>query len=261
MLSAPTDSPDLPYAAHSPLARTSASVVVVTHESDLQHLREQTTALAATLGGLVDDDLTHPSLCRGWTRAHVVAHLARNADGIGNLVRQVHGSDVTMYVSNEARNADIEAGATRPARDNLADALRVGDQVVVDLATITPADAEVTVQRLPGVEFGTAGQLAGRRLREVVYHHVDLDAGFSFADVPTDLLRIFLDLEVARLRRDDRSPGLVLRSTEGDRWTVGDGSHEVTGPRAGLLTWVARGIPDLLDPQRNPNPPQLPEGP
>ena len=42
-------------------------------------------AVAAALTRLTDDELREPSALPCWTRAHVVAHLARNADALFNL--------------------------------------------------------------------------------------------------------------------------------------------------------------------------------
>src|SRR3954447_4566989 len=42
-------------------------------------------AVALAMEQLTDDDLRKPSRLPGWTRAHVVAHLARNADALINL--------------------------------------------------------------------------------------------------------------------------------------------------------------------------------
>ena len=92
---------------------------------------------------------------------------------------------------------------------------------------------------------------------EVVYHHVDLDAGPAFGDLPDDLVAAFLADEITRLRGAPHVPGLTIRTTEGDAWAVGDGSADVTGTRAGVLAWLARGIPDGID---QDNPPTLPEG-
>ena len=61
------------------------------------------------------DDARAASLCEGWTRGHVLTHVARNADGLAALVRSaVDGTGETMYASPEQRDADIEAGADRP---------------------------------------------------------------------------------------------------------------------------------------------------
>ena len=95
------------------------------------------------------------------------------------------------------------------------------------------------------------------RLREVVFHHVDLDAGFAFADVDPELLRLLLDEEVRRLRACDPAPDVTLRTPEGDEWTVGEGTASVTGDRAALLGWLGRGLTAGVtgDPL-----PRLPEG-
>jgi maleylpyruvate isomerase len=81
------------------------------------------------------------------------------------------------------------------------------------------------------------------RLREVVYHHVDLDAGFTFGDIDPDLQARFIEDAVARLGLAHHPVGLELRSDEGDTWRVGDGSARVFGSRGGLLLWLARRIP------------------
>ena len=82
------------------------------------------------------------------------------------------------------------------------------------------------------------------RLREVVFHHVDLDAGFGFADIEPDLQRLFLEEEVRGCARPSDAPDATLRTPEGDEWTVGAGTASVTGSRAALLGWLARGLTD-----------------
>ena len=107
------------------------------------------------------------------------------------------------------------------------------------------------------MRFIPARHLPFMRLREVVYHHVDLDAGFGFRDVEPDLLLVLLDDEVKRLRRCDPPPDLTLRTTEGEQWSVGLGTAQVSGDRAAVLGWLARGLTEGVagDPL-----PQLPEG-
>ncbi|MBE3074223.1 MAG: hypothetical protein IMZ75_04645 [Actinobacteria bacterium] len=36
-------------------------------------------------------------------------------------------------------------------------------------------------------------------------------------------------------------PDILLRSNDGDTWSIGDGSQEVAGNSAALLLWLARG--------------------
>ena len=66
-----------------------------------------------------DGRSTRASGLPGWTRRHVAAHLAANADAVGNLVHwAATGERTPMYSSPEQRAADIERGST-PHGDEL----------------------------------------------------------------------------------------------------------------------------------------------
>ena len=80
----------------------------------------------------------------------------------------------------------------------------------------------------------------------MAYHHVDLDAGFGFADLPPDLTSALLADEVAGLRRHPQAPALTLHTTTGEEFTVGAGTAYVTGTPAALLGWLARGLTEGL---------------
>ena len=84
------------------------------HLSDnLALLARETSLLMRTAAALDDDTIRVASLCEGWTRAHVLSHIARNADALGNLVSwAVTGTPRAMYDSPDDRDADIEAGST-----------------------------------------------------------------------------------------------------------------------------------------------------
>lgn len=222
----------------------------------LEALDRQTARLEATTERL--DDVAAPSLCEGWSRGHVLTHLARNAEGIAALVRAaVDDSGETMYASAEARDADIDAGAGRPVEEQARDVRDTAAAVGAELRRLRPEHGETRLERVPGVRFIPARHLPFMRLREVVYHHVDLDAGFGFADVDAPLLVVFLDDEVKRLRRCDPAPDLTIRTTEGDEWTVGLGTTTVSGDRASVLAWLARGLTDGVSADPLPH---LPEG-
>jgi len=172
-------------------------------------------------------------------------------------VRAAGGSGETMYDSAQSRDADIEAGAARSRDLILADLGGTARAVDEALAGLSGDLGGTRVERTPGGPSFHARNLPFMRLREVVYHHVDLDAGPAFGDLPDDLVAAFLADEITRLRGAPHVPGLTIRTTEGDAWAVGDGSADVTGTRAGVLAWLARGIPDGID---QDNPPTLPEG-
>src|SRR3954447_544762 len=85
-------------------------------------LAESTERLLATVAKLTDDDLRAPSLLPGWSRGHVLTHVARNADSHVNLLTWARtGVPTPQYPSPEARAAGIEAGAGRPVEEQLAD--------------------------------------------------------------------------------------------------------------------------------------------
>ena len=82
----------------------------------LARLGDSTDRLLATAGALDDAQAAAPSRLPGWTRGHILTHLARNADGFRNLLIWARtGTETPMYPSEESRDRDIEAGARRPA--------------------------------------------------------------------------------------------------------------------------------------------------
>jgi maleylpyruvate isomerase len=145
---------------------------------------------------LTEPDLRAPSLLPGWTRAHVLAHVARNADAMRNLLAGAR------YASAEARDADIETGARMNAKD-LADDLADAAMAFRTVVTQLPGDAwRFGVRMLDSGPFPAAGLLT-RRLVEVELHHTDLGAGYGPADWPA----AFAEMELAepmRSQREDR---------------------------------------------------------
>ena len=84
----------------------------------MARIGEATDRLLASAAALTDASAGEPSLLPGWTRGHVLTHVARNGDGLGNLLRWARtGTETPMYASREARRADIEAGAGRSAAE------------------------------------------------------------------------------------------------------------------------------------------------
>jgi len=151
-----------------------------------------------------DEDLRAPSLLPGWTRAHVVAHLARGADALRNLLIGVRtGQPRPAYTSPEARAADIEQGAGRPRAellDDLADAANAFRAVSRQL----PDEAWATdITWVPGLDPFPAREVLVRRLVEIELHHVDLGAGYTAADWPDGFLVKPLP-EPLRTQREER---------------------------------------------------------
>ena len=77
----------------------------------LRLVGEATERLGATVHALDTDALFEPSGLASWSRAHVLTHLARNADGLRSLLLAARtGEALRMYASPETRDADNRGG-------------------------------------------------------------------------------------------------------------------------------------------------------
>jgi maleylpyruvate isomerase len=212
------------------------------HLSDnLVLLAHETGLLMRTAAALDDETIRVASLCEGWTRAHVLSHIARNADALGNLVGwAITGTPRAMYDSPDARDADIATGSTRGAQEIFTD-LEDSAARFASAATGLAGAPEQTEVEMRGGRRVLGGQLPTLRLMEVVFHHVDLNAGYTFADADPGFVKRAVNNAIERFRASGQAPLITLHSDEGDTWSIGDGAQNVTGSNAGLLLWLARG--------------------
>ncbi len=152
---------------------------------------------------ITEPDLRGPSLLPGWTRAHVLAHVARGADAMRNLLIGARsGQDRAAYASAQARDADIERSAAMSARDLLADLADSAMALRAIVRQLPDRAWQVTVRVLDSAPFPAAGLLT-RRLVEVELHHCDLATGYGPADWPATFAAIELT-EPMRSQRQDR---------------------------------------------------------
>lgn len=75
--------------------------------------------LLSSLDGLTDNECREPSLLPGWSRGHVLTHLARNADSHTHLLIAAGNGDIAEQYPGgiQARNQAIEDGSNRSAVD------------------------------------------------------------------------------------------------------------------------------------------------
>ena len=165
---------------------------------------QATQRLLDTARVITEPDLRAPSLLPGWTRAHVLTHLARNADAMRNALAGVRtGQDRPAYASAEAREAGIEQGAGRRASELAAD-LADSAMALRTVARQLPDEGwQVPVRMLDTGESFPAAELLTRRLVEVELHHCDLGAGYGPADWPAAFAVMEL-AEPMRSWRQDR---------------------------------------------------------
>jgi maleylpyruvate isomerase len=189
---------------------------------------------------LPDADWTAPSLCAGWTRAHVLGHVALNAEGFGGAVLALaDGRPANAYRSADARDADIAALALEPP-DAIRERLRASTALFSEaLAALDGLEPQATFERTPGGTVIPAAAVPVLRLREVEIHHADLDLGYTHADWPVDTVVEFLDKDAPRYTA---GPGFVARASDlGREWAFGSpgaGAATVTGPASALAWWA-----------------------
>ncbi|HEX2130434.1 MAG TPA: maleylpyruvate isomerase family mycothiol-dependent enzyme [Actinophytocola sp.] len=210
----------------------------------LADVREATERLDRLVSALDDAAMREPSRLPGWTRAHVVTHLARNADGLVNLLTWARtGVEHPMYASSADRDADIEEGAGRLAQVLHEDLRAACDRFAVAGERLSDSQWSATVvARLP-TPF-PAADIPALRLFELWVHAVDLDVGFSFADLPDEVVETAVASAVSRhLDRPD-GPSVHLRVFLPDgrevTWDLVGGTdvHEVSGAAAPVIAWL-----------------------
>jgi maleylpyruvate isomerase len=150
-----------------------------------------------------EPDLRRPSLLPGWARAHVLAHLARGADAMRYvLIGAKQGQERPAYASAEAREADIEYGATLAAKELLIDVARSAMAFRTIVKQLPDDSWQFPVRILNSAPF-PAAQILARRLVEVELHHGDLNIGYGPADWPPYFAAMELT-EPMRSQRQDR---------------------------------------------------------
>lgn len=200
-----------------------------------------TDRLVATAATFDSAALTAPSLCPGWTRAHVLAHLARNADALTNLLSWARtGVETLAYPSREARQEDIDAGATRSADELVTDIKEASARLSSAVADL-PADAWQHEVRLGPGGAGKAipaRRVLWARLQEVEVHHVDLDMDYMPHDWPEIFVRRALAETVRGFAQRDDVPEFTL-VIDGAAARVGSGGQvTVAGSARPVLAWL-----------------------
>ncbi|MBB5633061.1 maleylpyruvate isomerase [Cryobacterium mesophilum] len=179
--------------------------------------REGAAYYDRTLDALRDDELDAPSILPGWSRRHVVSHVAFNAQALRRLVNwAATGIESRMYESTEARDAQIEDGARLPASELRA--LHRRSAAELDASWRDLADPAWHAQvRMTDGPLIPATSTIWLRTREVWLHAVDLDSGASYDDFPAGLVDHLLAnvLSSWRGRREaENIPNFILSPTD-----------------------------------------------
>ncbi|MFA3872567.1 maleylpyruvate isomerase family mycothiol-dependent enzyme [Streptomyces sp. MMCC 100] len=171
-----------------------------------------------------------PSALPDWTRKHLVAHVAANADALGNLVHwAATGEPTPMYASPGERAAGIARGPSLSAGELRSWLTGSAEQLAAALGRLTGEQWQHEVVTAQGRTV-PATELAWMRAREVCVHAVDLSTGLTFADLPDGFLAALAD-EIRDRRRLTELPDGPL--PEVTAWLAGRPHSLADAPRLG----------------------------
>ena len=175
----------------------------------------------------------------------MLTHVARNGDGLGNLLRWARtGVETPMYASREARRADIEAGAGRSAADLAADVQATAIAFAAEAASLPDEAWTAQVQGLTGPPIPGLGVLDWR-LREVEIHHVNLAVGYRPGDWPEEFVTASLPGVAREFAGREDTPPCLLQPDGSGLGPFQIGPEQPTGQQvivrgspASLLAWL-----------------------
>jgi maleylpyruvate isomerase len=209
--------------------------------------------LSEALDQVASADPDGPSLLPGWSRRTVIAHVARNADALCNLLTWARtGVETPMYASTEARDQAIATTAQLPLVPLIEDC-RSASRLFAAAVNGLPEPAWNVEVRTAQGRTVPASQAVWMRCREVWVHAIDLDTGKSFGDIPDDVLVALMDDVTGMWAGRGQTPDASFSA--GDRhW--GTGKVVVTATLADLTGYVTGRHHDADD-DRPPLPPWL----
>ena len=219
---------------------------------DLAGLAKAEARLLDDLVELTDDEISASSRLPGWTVGHVITHLTRNADGFTRMAMAAAQGEVGQQYPGGAdqRARDIEAGAARPAAEQVDDLRRSIEDLTAAFGRLGPEAWRDGIGMAPTGERRVV-DMPFRRWREVEVHHADLGRpsfgheDWSEAYVERELAES-LDTLVARL--PERVALRIDFEDVPDVVTIGEGDAvTVSGTRRWVLAWLLGRVevPDL----------------
>ncbi len=111
--------------------------------------------LVSVTAGLTDDNVRRPSLLPEWSVAHVLTHLARNAEAMHRRIgAALRGEMIEQYEGGaEGRAAAIEAGARRDGNELVTDVVEWSQRLDMSFASLPEEGWRRRVRSVAGGEY------------------------------------------------------------------------------------------------------------
>jgi maleylpyruvate isomerase len=205
-----------------------------THADARRWMAEGTELLFTAVAGLGEAGFEEGSLLPGWTRKHLVAHVAANADAVGNLIHwAATGVETPMYRTPEERAAGIAKGPTMSACALDSWLHTSAEQLAEAMDRLTDAEWQHEVVTAQGRTV-PATETPWMRAREVCVHAVDLARGVTFADLPADFNEALCeDIRVKRGMTELPAEVAGAPLHEITAWLAGRPHHLADAPELG----------------------------
>ncbi|WP_329299309.1 maleylpyruvate isomerase family mycothiol-dependent enzyme [Streptomyces sp. NBC_00659] len=202
-------------------------------------IRASVARVGAGLGSLTHLQAREPSALPGWSRGHVITHLARSADVYRWLLTLARtGMEPGPRANAAVLDRALREGAERSAGELVAD-LRGSLDRLLDEAQAMPAERWfVLVTALAGWRHPAWFTLQRCR-RELETHHADLNLGYTTADWPSGYVAWALDDTVAALAARGFPVARIQATDLARAWTLAPAGPTVTGSGRSILAWLA----------------------
>ncbi|MDR1808455.1 MAG: maleylpyruvate isomerase family mycothiol-dependent enzyme [Propionibacteriaceae bacterium] len=197
-----------------------------------------TQALLGDTIGLAEDEWQYPSGLPGWARAHVVCHLAQQADRTVALAERLLRGERYLTWPIDEPDHDLEPLSRRRAVELQVSLDTSSGRLLETFDKLAEADWQAHLTTPLGSLPAVA--LAYARLNEVILHHIDLRLGLTLTDLDVRVAAWLLEWNAERLNDRLRHCQVHLLADEGADLVVGTGAPcaEVRGATSSLLGWL-----------------------
>lgn len=229
-----------------------ARETVHTQAELVELLDRSTTSLDQTIQALTTQEVDEPSGLPGWSRGHLLTHLANNAEGLTRVILGALTSQVLpMYSSADARQGDIAAGATRDGLVIVAHAQLAAATLSSAIRTVSDWDSPTVFHTVTGAVEQPLTEVLRMRLREVAIHHVDLNAGHHFDNEDNDVINELVRDSARRFSPNESHAidllvdGKLIAAITGDQASSATSAVDLDG--GAMLSWLTGRGPSQSD--------------